>query len=85
MLQESTEPLFKIDNKKNYTNDKEEEIWTALTDSKISLSLSALLKLVPHFTDKVAHIIAQNKTEEVVVNFTNLTLQRSAVIDEHNP
>ena len=34
--------------------------------------------------DKVAQIIAKNKTEEVAVNFTNLT-QGPTVMDEHSP
>ena len=45
----------------------------ALADSKISLLLSTLLQLVPRFIDKVAQIIAKNKTEEVVVYFKNPT------------
>ena len=55
------------------TKDDEAEIWQALTDSKISLSLSTSLKLALCFTDKVAQIIAKSKTEEVAVNFTNPT------------
>ena len=55
MLQESKEPMVKFDNQQNDTcntiKDEEAEIWQALADSKIFLSLSALLKFVPHFTN----------------------------------
>ena len=67
----------KIDNKKSdlstNTNVEDDDVWNSLADSKISLSLSIILKLVPHFIDKVTRIIVKNKTEEVAVNFTNLT------------
>ena len=49
----------------------DDEAWQALADSKISLSLSALLKLVPHFIEKVAQIIAKNVSEEGTINITN--------------
>ena len=39
---------------------------------------------MPRFTDKVAQIIAKNKTKEVPVNFENPT-KRPTVIDEHSP
>ena len=55
------------------TDVEDDEVWKTLADSKISLPLSTLLKLVPCFTNKVTQIIAKNKTEEVAVNFTNLT------------
>ena len=46
--------------------------------------LSALLKLVSRFTDKVSQIIAKNKIKEVAINFTNPT-QGPTVMDEHSP
>ena len=80
MLRESTTPIVtfdKIDNRQSdpstTTDAEDDEFWKALADSKISLSLSIILKLVPHFIDKVTRIIVKNKTEEVAVNFTNLT------------
>ena len=58
MLQENTEPIVKFDNQQNDTFTttivEEDDIWQALANSNISLSLSALLKLVPRFTNKVA-------------------------------
>ena len=66
------------------TDAEDDEFWKALADSKISLSLSIILKLVPHFIDKVTRIIVKNKTEEVAVNFTNPT-QGPTVMDEHSP
>ena len=66
------------------TDAEDNEVWQALTDSKNSLSFSTLLKLVPHFTNKVAQIIAKNKSEEVVVNFMNPT-QRPTIMDEQSP
>ena len=39
---------------------------------------------MPHFTNKVAQIIAKNKSEEVVVNFMNPT-QRPTIMDEQSP
>ena len=65
----------------NDTDTEDDEVWQALVDSKISLSLSTLLKLVPRILDKVAQIIAKNKTEEVAVNFANPT-QGPTVMDE---
>ena len=59
-------------------------IWQALANSKIYLSLSALLKLVPRFTNKVTQIISKNKTEEVAVNSTNST-QGPTIMEEHSP
>ena len=77
MLEENIEPIVKFYNRQNdkftTTKDEEAEIWQALADSKISMLLSAILKLVPLFIDKVGQIIAKNKTEEVAVNFTNPT------------
>ena len=59
MLRESTTPIVtfdKIDNRQSdpstTTDAEDDEFWKALADSKISLSLSALLKLVPRFTGK---------------------------------
>ena len=90
MLQENTESIVtsdKFDSRQADTSTdtdvEDDEVWQALTDSKISMSLSALLKLVPHFTNIVAQIIAKNKTEEVAVNSTNST-QGPTIMDEHS-
>ena len=76
MLQESIGPIFAFDNRQadipTETDAANDEVWQALADSRISLSFSALLKLVPRFIDKV------------VVNFTN-PAQVSTIMDEHNP
>ena len=91
MLRESTTPIVtfdKIDNRQSdpstTTDAEDDEFWKALADSKISLSLSIILKLVPHFIDKVTRIIVKNKTEEVAVNFTNPT-QGPTIMEEHSP
>ena len=87
MLQESIVPIVEFDKTGNRQEEaptdtnEEDEAWQALVDSKISLSLSTLLKLVPRILDKVAQIIAKNKTEEVAVNFANPT-QGPTVMDE---
>ena len=66
MLQESIVPIVEFDKTGNRQEEaptdtnEEDEAWQALVDSKISLSLSALLKLVPRFIEKVAQIIAKN-------------------------
>ena len=91
MLQESILPIVVSDKSDSRQDDtvtcietEDNEVWQALANSKIPLSLSTLLKLVARFTDKVAQIIVKNKTEEVAVNFTNLT-QGSTVMDEQSP
>ena len=66
------------------TDAEDNEVWQALVDSKISLSLSALLKLVPRFIEKVAQVIAKNTTEEVVVNFSNPS-KGPTIMDEQSP
>ena len=77
MLQESIVPIVEFDKTGNRQEEaptdtnEEDEAWQALVDSKISLSLSALLKLVPRFIEKVAQIISKNVFAEVAVNFTN--------------
>ena len=88
MLQESTMPMVKSDklgsqHEEALTNSVEEddETWQALADSKILLSLSALLKLSPHFIEKVAQIISKNVFAEVAVNFTN-PIKGRTIIDE---
>ena len=69
MLQESTMSIVtsgKSDSRQEETptdtDEEDEKVWQALPDSKISLSLSALLNLVPRFTDKATPIIAKIKT-----------------------
>ena len=88
MLQESTMSIVtsgKSDSRQEETptdtDEEDEKVWQALPDSKISLSLSALLKLVPHFIEKVAQIISKNVFAEVAVNFTN-PIKGRTIIDE---
>ena len=43
-----------------------------------------LLKLVPQFTEKVAHIITKNESDQVSVNFTN-PIKGPIIMDEYSP
>ena len=46
--------------------------------------MSKSLKLVPHFTKKVAQIITKNESQKIAVNFTNL-IKGLTIKDEQSP
>ena len=48
-----------------------DETWQTLADCKISLPLARLVQLVPRFTEKVATLVTQKGTNQVLVNTTS--------------
>ena len=63
---------------------QDEEAWKVLVDCQISLPLTGLSKFIPHFTEKVATIIARKELENVSMNFTNPT-KGPTIMDEQSP
>ena len=88
MLQESIGPIFAFDNRQadipTETDAANDEVWQALADSRISLSFSALLKLVPRFTEKVATLLVQKNAEQVSVNYSQPS-NGLTIMDEQSP
>ena len=63
---------------------EDDEAWQVLANCQISLPLTGQLKLVPQFTEKVAHIMARNESEKVSVKFTN-PIKGPTIMDEQSP
>ena len=53
-------------------------------DCQITVPLVGILKLVPRFIEKIAHIITTNESDQVSVNFTN-KIKGLKIMDEHSP
>ena len=63
---------------------EQEETWKILADCQVSLPLTGLLKLVPRFTEKVATLIAQKGSEQVLVHYSQPS-NNPSIMDEQNP
>ena len=66
------------------TESEVDETWQILADCKISLPLARLLQLVPRFKEKVATLVTQKDTEQILVNY-NQPSNGPTIMDEQSP
>ena len=63
---------------------EQEETWKILVDCQLSLPLLGLLKLVPHFTEKLVTLLAQKDAKQVLVNYSEPSIG-PMIMDEQSP